>query len=96
MVGEMDDPVGRVRACAQAVEIVQASAEHLCPERGDRRRRGVGTSETEHLVSGSEQLADGGRPDPAGCRGDEDAQENLPVMSLDDITLLRDVIPCHH
>ena len=45
--------------------------------------RGIRASEPDDLMSGADQLGDGGRADPAGCSGDEDAHENSQIRWLD-------------
>lgn len=77
-VAEVDDAVRVGGGGAEHVEVVQAAAAHLGAGRGDRGGSDVRASQTDHLVTGLEQLGDGGGADPATGAGDEDAHEGSP------------------
>jgi hypothetical protein len=47
LVGGVDDPVGGGRTGAQAVEIIERSAMHLCSGRGEGSGRGVRAGEPD-------------------------------------------------
>jgi hypothetical protein len=44
--------------------------------RGDGGRRGIGAGESDHLVTGADELGDDGGTDEAGCASDEDPHES--------------------
>ena len=77
-VRQVDDAVGTRRPRAQAVEVVEGAAMHVGAGTGERGRRRIGTSETDHLVPCGEQLGGDGRSDVAGRTGDEHTHEDLP------------------
>ncbi len=78
VVSEVDNPVGRGRAGAQAVGIVETAAVHIGSQASDRCRRSVRASKAENLMPGVEELLDDGRPDPPGRSGDKDTHEDPP------------------
>jgi hypothetical protein len=84
-VAEVDHAVGVGRRGPQAVEVVQVAAAGLGAESGHLGGGRVRAGQADDLVAGLDELGDGGRADPAGCAGDEDAHVEPPVMSLDDI-----------
>ncbi len=66
---------------AQAVEIVEGAAVHLRPRGDERGRRGIRTSQPDHLVTCADELGNNGRTDPAGRAGDEDTHEDLRLST---------------
>lgn len=89
-VGEVDDPVGLLGTCAQAVEIAEVAAMHLRSRPDQRLGRGVGASQSDHRVAGPLQLGHDGGTDETGCSGDE--QTHVRTSWMDDGT---DVSHCH-
>jgi hypothetical protein len=75
----VDDPVGRGRAGAQAVEVVQRAAVDLRPGGGDRGGRGIRAGEPEDLMARPDQLGDDGGADEAGRAGEENTHERSPM-----------------
>ena len=73
LVREVDDGVGVGGAAAQRVEVVEVAAQDRDTLRLQGRRGAVGSGETDDLVTGAEQLVDGGGPDPPAGSGDENA-----------------------
>ena len=80
-VGEVDDPIGRGRASAQAVEVVESAALHRAPGGGDGSRRSIRTREPDDLMARADELRNHGGADEAGRAGDEHAHEKtLPMV----------------
>ena len=71
LVREVGDGVGVGGAAAQRVEVVEVAAQDRDALRLQGRRGAVGPGETDDLVTGAEQLVDGGGPDPPAGSGDE-------------------------
>jgi len=78
--GGVDHAVGRRRAAAQALEILQRAAMNRGACRGQSGRSCVRAGKTEHLMTRNEQFLDNGRADPSGGASDKDTHEqNLPI-----------------
>jgi hypothetical protein len=73
--GEMNHAVGCGRAAAQAVEIVEGAALHLCAGGGEGGGGGVGASEPDDLMARADELGNDGGADPAGRAGHENTHE---------------------
>ncbi len=67
----MDGPVGVGGAAAQAVRVLDRPVVRRRPGRRQRRRRGVGAGQADHLVAVADELADDGRADEPGRSRDE-------------------------
>ena len=68
-------PSDAAAALAQAVEIIERAAVHLCSGGGEGSGRGIRASEPDDLMARAEELGDDGGADPAGRAGDEYAHE---------------------
>jgi hypothetical protein len=73
----VEDPVGRRRARAQAVEVVEGTAVHLGSGGGHGGRRRLRASEPEDLVAGADELGNDGGADEAGRAGETNAQREV-------------------
>ena len=59
--GEMDDAVARGGSLAQDAQVVQIASQHLGAREVHAFRRGVGTGETQDLVTAGKEFGDDGR-----------------------------------
>ena len=86
----MDDAIALEGARAQHVCVVQVAAQDLRAPVGDGLGRGVRACQPDNLVTGTDELGDDGRADPAGSAGDEDAHRRLlgclPVKRMCGVT----------
>ena len=71
-------PSDAAAALAQAVEIVESAAMHLCPGGGEGGGRGIRAGQPDDLMAGADELGNDGGADPAGRAGDEYAHEKPP------------------
>jgi hypothetical protein len=72
-VGEVEDPIGRRCAGAQAVDVVKTTAVYLGSGVGECGGRGIRAGQTEDMMARAGELGNDRGADPAGRAGDENA-----------------------
>jgi hypothetical protein len=78
----MDDGLGGLGASTDAGEIVEVTAADASPLRPQCCGRSVRPGQSSDLMSGGEKLIDGGRTDPSGRSGNENAHDLSPFGSV--------------
>jgi hypothetical protein len=81
--GEMNDAVRPGGASLEAVQVLSGAAMDLGPGRSQRRCLIRRTTQTEHLMTRGNQLADYGHPDEAGGTRNEYTHERDLQVSLE-------------
>ncbi len=72
---QVNHPVGVGGRLGEAVWVVDVALLNNGSGRFQPLRRGLEAGQANHIVSGTEQLGNDGRADPARCAGDEESHD---------------------